>query len=279
MWHYYRHVTVHYITCYLADAFLQCDIQLIRRSRRHTPWSTVGLRALLKGPTTVPISYRGDRTADLAGPSHVPWPLQAAHKPCQVMLSLRWYLIRMIVLYNLPLHDVLGELTLAWCHKWFWVSWRGRRRCRPMTGWWCFQSRLIGDVSPPQGGILIKRWWGTKEKKTQGTQEESEKREGEETTQEGTQKEGEALLLVRRLPWQRLTAERCDRSLLTSPEMSLLCLLSEQTLAGITCEMGVHITMVVWFDVQFVWDVFCLIGSYLQMPVLVSLKMPNACYF
>ena len=41
--------SVHYITCHLADAFIQSDLQLIRLSRRHTPWSNVGLRALLKG--------------------------------------------------------------------------------------------------------------------------------------------------------------------------------------------------------------------------------------
>ena len=41
----------HYITCNLADAFIQSDLLLIRLSRRHTPWSNVGLRALLKGPT------------------------------------------------------------------------------------------------------------------------------------------------------------------------------------------------------------------------------------
>ena len=67
-------ITLHYITCHLADAFIQSDLQLIRLSRRHTPWSNVGLRALLKGPTAVQIFYRGrtwDRTTDLAGPSQV----------------------------------------------------------------------------------------------------------------------------------------------------------------------------------------------------------------
>ena len=44
-----------YITCHLADAFIQSDLQLIRLSRRHTPWNNVGLRALLKGPTAVQI--------------------------------------------------------------------------------------------------------------------------------------------------------------------------------------------------------------------------------
>ena len=37
---------VHYITCNLADAFIQSDLQLISLSRRHTPWSNVGLRAV-----------------------------------------------------------------------------------------------------------------------------------------------------------------------------------------------------------------------------------------
>ena len=41
---------LHYITRRLADAFIQSDLQLIRLSRRHTPWSNVGLRASLKGP-------------------------------------------------------------------------------------------------------------------------------------------------------------------------------------------------------------------------------------
>ena len=44
--------TLHYITCHLADAFIQSDLQLIRLSRRHTPWSNVGLRALLRSKST-----------------------------------------------------------------------------------------------------------------------------------------------------------------------------------------------------------------------------------
>ena len=40
-------ITLHVI---LADAFIQSNLQLIRLSRRHTAWSNVGLRALLKGP-------------------------------------------------------------------------------------------------------------------------------------------------------------------------------------------------------------------------------------
>ena len=56
------------ITCHLADAFLQSNLQLIRLSRRHTPWSNVGLRALLKGPTAVQI---------------LSWPNQGSkHRPC-----------------------------------------------------------------------------------------------------------------------------------------------------------------------------------------------------
>ena len=39
----------------LADAFIQSDLQLIRLSRRHTPWSNMRLRALLKGPKAVQI--------------------------------------------------------------------------------------------------------------------------------------------------------------------------------------------------------------------------------
>ena len=41
-----------YIPCHLADAFIQSDLQLIRLSRRHTPWSNVGLRALAQGPNS-----------------------------------------------------------------------------------------------------------------------------------------------------------------------------------------------------------------------------------
>ena len=44
-----------YIICHLADSFIQSNLQLIRLSRRHTPWSNVGLRALLKGPTSVQV--------------------------------------------------------------------------------------------------------------------------------------------------------------------------------------------------------------------------------
>ena len=58
----------HYITCNLADAFIQSDLQLIRLGRRHTPWSNVGLRALLKGPTAVLI---------------LSWPHHGSnHQPC-----------------------------------------------------------------------------------------------------------------------------------------------------------------------------------------------------
>ena len=44
-----------YITCHLADAFIQSNLQLSRLIRRHAPWSNVGLRALLKGPIAVQI--------------------------------------------------------------------------------------------------------------------------------------------------------------------------------------------------------------------------------
>ena len=57
-------IILHYITCLLADAFIQSDLQCIILSRRHTPWSNVGLRVLLKGHTR-------DRTTDIAGPSQV----------------------------------------------------------------------------------------------------------------------------------------------------------------------------------------------------------------
>ena len=57
-----------YITCHLADAFIQSDLQLIRLSRRHTPWSNVGLRALLKGPTAVRILSWPHQ-----GSNHRPW--------------------------------------------------------------------------------------------------------------------------------------------------------------------------------------------------------------
>ena len=59
----------YYITCHLADAFIQSDLQLIRLSSRHTPWSNVGLRALLKGQQLCR-SYHGrtwDQTTDLCG--------------------------------------------------------------------------------------------------------------------------------------------------------------------------------------------------------------------
>ena len=52
----------------ISAAFIQSDLQLIRLSRRHTPWSNVGLRALLKGPTAVQI---------------LSWPHQGSnHQPC-----------------------------------------------------------------------------------------------------------------------------------------------------------------------------------------------------
>ena len=63
---------LNYITCHLA-AFIQSDLQLIRLSRRHTPWSNVGLRALLKGPTSVQITVV----------QILSWPHQGSnHRPC-----------------------------------------------------------------------------------------------------------------------------------------------------------------------------------------------------
>ena len=56
------------MSCHLADVFIQSDLQLIRLSRRHTPWSNVGLRALVKGPAAVQI---------------LSWPHQGSdHRPC-----------------------------------------------------------------------------------------------------------------------------------------------------------------------------------------------------
>ena len=69
--HTHTHTRTH--TLHLADAFIQSDIQLIRLSRRHTPWSNVGLRTLLKGQQLCR-SYLGhtrDWTTNLAGPSQV----------------------------------------------------------------------------------------------------------------------------------------------------------------------------------------------------------------
>ena len=68
----------YYITCHLAGAFIQSGLQLIRLSRRQTPWSNVGLRGLLKGQQLCR-SYHGhtwDRTTDLAGLSQVAQPLR-----------------------------------------------------------------------------------------------------------------------------------------------------------------------------------------------------------
>ena len=56
------------MSCHLADAFIQSDLQLIRLSRRHTPWSNVGLRTSLKGSTAVQV---------------LSWPHQGLnHRPC-----------------------------------------------------------------------------------------------------------------------------------------------------------------------------------------------------
>ena len=63
----------HYITCNLVVAFIQSNLQLIRLSIRHTPWSNVGLRALLKGPTLVQM---------------LSWPHQGSnHQPCGLTSS------------------------------------------------------------------------------------------------------------------------------------------------------------------------------------------------
>ena len=63
-------ITLHDI---LADAFIQSDLQLIRLRGRHTPWSNLGFRALLKEPTAVQI---------------LSWPDQGSnHRPCGSMSS------------------------------------------------------------------------------------------------------------------------------------------------------------------------------------------------
>ena len=67
-----RRAHLHYITCHLADAFIQSDLQLIRLSRRHSPLEHCGVKgycwALLEGPTAVQI---------------LSWPHQGSnHRPC-----------------------------------------------------------------------------------------------------------------------------------------------------------------------------------------------------
>ena len=44
--------TLHYITCHLADVFIQSDLQLIRLSRRHTPLEQCGVKGLAQGPNS-----------------------------------------------------------------------------------------------------------------------------------------------------------------------------------------------------------------------------------
>ena len=41
-----------FITYHLADVFIQSDLQLIRLSRRHNPWSNVGVEGLAQGPNS-----------------------------------------------------------------------------------------------------------------------------------------------------------------------------------------------------------------------------------
>ena len=42
----------HYITCHLADSFIQSDLQLIRLSRRHSPLEQCGAKGLAQGPNS-----------------------------------------------------------------------------------------------------------------------------------------------------------------------------------------------------------------------------------
>ena len=62
-------VIVHYISCHLADAFIHSDSQFIRPSRRHTPWSNVGLRAFCSRVQQL-WPHQGSNHR-LAGPSQV----------------------------------------------------------------------------------------------------------------------------------------------------------------------------------------------------------------
>ena len=52
MWVAGGNITLHYIICNLADAFVQSDLQLIRLSRRHMPWSNVGVKGLAQRPNS-----------------------------------------------------------------------------------------------------------------------------------------------------------------------------------------------------------------------------------
>ena len=43
---------LHYITCHLADALIQSDLQLLRLSRRHFPLEQCGVKGLAQGPNS-----------------------------------------------------------------------------------------------------------------------------------------------------------------------------------------------------------------------------------
>ena len=43
---------LHYITCHLADVFIQSNLQLIRLNRRHTPLEQCGVKGLAQGPNS-----------------------------------------------------------------------------------------------------------------------------------------------------------------------------------------------------------------------------------
>ena len=45
-------ITLHYLSCHLADAFIQSDLQLVRLSRRHTPLEQCGVKGLAQGPNS-----------------------------------------------------------------------------------------------------------------------------------------------------------------------------------------------------------------------------------
>ena len=123
--------------CHLADAFIQSDLQLIRLSRRHTPWSNVGLRALLKGPTAVRISswpHRGSNRRPCGSKSiSLTATLQACKSLSTVTISVREKFVWLIVVFLIRLNLCLpwgSCLILTFTHH---VTWH-EHNDREQTG-------------------------------------------------------------------------------------------------------------------------------------------------
>ena len=73
----------YHITCYLADAFIQSDLQF-RLSKKQSPLEQCGVKGLAQGPNSCADFIVATPGITPPGPSHVPYP-QCYRPPLNLM--------------------------------------------------------------------------------------------------------------------------------------------------------------------------------------------------